>query len=458
MVLRASCLSDRRRELRAWIDVLGHADAIVVAHAIEGTAQLTSIAACGDVAALAGPTPRPRDAATAARLDAALSDIDDTEALVRAGKLDEPARARAVAALAAIRAIDHPPSAAYAANVLADCERGRGKIDDATARAIDAAADALRGHDDYQLLHALDNLTEITGLFAGRPDEGLRYNKLAAATAARLGSRPDAIVEIEAARSVVNLAAGRLDEALADRRDVVAQSVAQVGPDGFDVLEGRSNIGMILTAQGKLDEALAVFSDVTPRIEKLYGPGNPETLPAKSNLGQVLLMLGRVDEAAPIIEAMPAAFAHAYGDDSVYEATTLVNLGELRIARGQLADAIAIEQRAVAMFEASARDNPALAEPLTQIGIALTKLNRPKEALAPLERALAIASASATPTDAAPTQLALARALVASGGDLARARALATKARDAWTAAAAKWGGQNAKLAETATLDGSGAP
>nr|HEX4313365.1 serine/threonine-protein kinase [Kofleriaceae bacterium] len=452
MVLRASCLADRRRELRAWTDVLARADAGVVAHALDGTAQLADVAICGDVATLAGPLPRPRDPATVARLDAALADIDAAEAAVRAGTLDDALHARALAALAAVRATGHAPSAAYAANVVADCERGRGDVNAAIARSTEAAADAQRGHDDFQLLHALDAGAEILGMIAGRPDEALRYVQLAAATAERLGDPPDDLIEVESTRASVYAAMGRLDEALADRRDIADRIAAQSGPDSLSLLESRTNLATTLTAQGKLDEALAIFRDVVPRLQKVYGDGNPETLPALGDLGQVLLMAGHVDEAAPILEAMPAAFATAYGSDSPYTANVWVNLGELRIARGQFADALVVEARAVAILEAGSRDNPGLAEPLTQIGLALTALHRPAEALAPLERALVIASASATATDAAPTQLALARALVAAGGDRARAGKLADAARAAWRAAAAKWGGQNATLADAATL------
>nr|HEX4313366.1 protein kinase [Kofleriaceae bacterium] len=452
MVLRSVCLDDRRRELRAWTDVLAHADAGVVSHALAGTAQLTDVASCANAAVLAGPTRRPRDPAAAAKLDAALADIDAAEAAVRAGTLDDKMHDRAVAALAAIRAVNHPPSAAYAGTVVIDTERGHGKPDALLTRMNTAAADALRGHDDRQLYNALSGAAEIATLFLGRPDDGMRYLDLAFAAAERMGNHSEDLIGLESTRATVELALGRLDDALADRRDVVAREIKEDGPDSVNALESQTDIGIILVSEQRLDEAYTVLADASARMDRLYGRTNPETLPVRSDLGQVALMLGHVDEAAPILDAMPAAYAKLYGADSAYEASALVNQGELRLARGAYADAIAIEDRSIAMLAAMSKDNPGLAEPLTQVGLALIALHRPAEALVPLERALVIATASASPTDAAPTQLALARALVASGGDRARADKLAATARDAWRAAAAKWGGSNGKLADAATL------
>ncbi len=74
--------------------------------------------------------------------------------------------------------------------------------------------------------------------------------------------------------------------------------------------------------------------------------------------------------------------------------------------------------------------HPYLAYPLTGIGVAHWKEHRPAEAIAPLERALAIREAGELDVGAvAETRFALARALWDAGRDRARARRLAATAR-----------------------------
>ncbi|HEY1556514.1 MAG TPA: hypothetical protein VGF94_16880, partial [Kofleriaceae bacterium] len=70
----------------------------------------------------------------------------------------------------------------------------------------------------------------------------------------------------------------------------------------------------------------------------------------------------------------------------------------------------------------------------------LLGLGRAREAVPLLARALELRQGQATPDEIAEAQLALARALRASGGDAARARALATSARDLLAPLAAKYG------------------
>jgi hypothetical protein len=78
-------------------------------------------------------------------------------------------------------------------------------------------------------------------------------------------------------------------------------------------------------------------------------------------------------------------------------------------------------------------DNPFLAYPLTGMGRALVALGRPKEAIPPLERALALRDPKESdPTDVAETQFGLAQALRDAGANARRARSLATASRDAY--------------------------
>ncbi len=86
-----------------------------------------------------------------------------------------------------------------------------------------------------------------------------------------------------------------------------------------------------------------------------------------------------------------------------------------------------------ALVVALGEQHPGLAYPLTGIGQTLVERGRPEEAIAPLERALALRTGEAIdPFDLGDTKLALARALWDSNRDRPRAVELARGARQAY--------------------------
>ena len=94
-------------------------------------------------------------------------------------------------------------------------------------------------------------------------------------------------------------------------------------------------------------------------------------------------------------------------------------------------------ERAVALWvKTLGADHPRLADILPCVARALMGLDRPKEALDDAERALAVSEHHvADPHELAETRFVLAMALVAAGGDRARAMTLAHQARDALASA-----------------------
>ncbi len=447
LALRMACLDDRRRELGALVDVLSAADRGAVDQAAAAVHALAPVRECADLAALAMPVPKPRDPAKRQPLEAALAKVAAAEALLRAGKADK-ALEIAVPALAEVRAVGHAPSEARAGYIVTITEERLGRIRDALAYGEQSLLDAQRGRDDPQVITALETLTMVTGVYAGHPEEGLRYSRLALATIERTGNDPKEVFNVRAYRGLVLANAGRLDEALVDLREALAASEMRYGPMNLDTIEVRSNMANALVAQGRLEEARAQFTEAVRAFEEMVGQGNPEVVPAKSNLGWVLLALGSIEEAAPVLEAVHAESLRAFGEESQNVAISLINLGELRLAQRRLPEALELERRAVAVLELSDKKQPVLSEPLSQVALALIALGRAPEAVEPAERALQLAKANAIPpTDLARVQMALARALAESRRDRPRARELAVSAQKAFADAAARYGGENARFA-----------
>jgi eukaryotic-like serine/threonine-protein kinase len=84
--LRMACLGDRLKELSALASVMERPDNDTVQEAPRAARNLAPVAECADVAALKAPTPRPRDATQARRVDALHQKLAEMEAQHAVGK------------------------------------------------------------------------------------------------------------------------------------------------------------------------------------------------------------------------------------------------------------------------------------------------------------------------------------------------------------------------------------
>ena len=106
---------------------------------------------------------------------------------------------------------------------------------------------------------------------------------------------------------------------------------------------------------------------------------------------------------------------------------SLDGIGGVLLALGRPAEGLERHREALEIrLEVHGKDNPALYYSYHGMGACLLALERPAEAIEPLERALKLRDTpeGADPLELGEVELALARALVATGGDRARARTL----------------------------------
>ena len=176
--------------------------------------------------------------------------------------------------------------------------------------------------------------------------------------------------------------------------------------------------------------------------ERLFGEHHPSVAVALANLGETLTQLGRAEEALPILRRsveLQAPLADKGGD--AYERHRLA--AALR-AVGDPAGALDEDRRSLASSErAGESDGYWGSFPLTGIGLDLLALGRAREAVAPLERALALRASDEVPAEVSETCFALARALFATGdpANRPRARLMASRARDVLASDADRYGG-----------------
>jgi tetratricopeptide (TPR) repeat protein len=155
-----------------------------------------------------------------------------------------------------------------------------------------------------------------------------------------------------------------------------------------------------------------------------------------SNLGGV--QLTRKDYAAARATFTRAAdiYERNLGPDHPKVGLTLANLGEAERLGGDLERAVEVLERSVRIVEATlGPEHPRLAYPVGRLGLVLGTSD-PKRAIVLIERALELGSdIDVVSGERDSLEIALARAIVATGGDIARARSLATHARETTTKA-----------------------
>ncbi len=183
---------------------------------------------------------------------------------------------------------------------------------------------------------------------------------------------------------------GRLEEAEAEHRRVVAARELMLGPDHPDTLASRGNLALVLRDLGRLKEARAEIREVLAARRRLLGPEHPDSLDSRNNLGLVLHDLGKLTEAKAEIRAVLASRMRVLGPD---HPSTLASRGDLALVLRSLGrpDQAEAEIRAVPVIALRVL-GPAHPSTLTSrnnLAAVLRDLGRLNEALAEIRAVLA---------------------------------------------------------------------
>jgi tetratricopeptide (TPR) repeat protein len=387
--LRTTCLTGAFQRLRALTDVFRKADRGVVGEAVSAVNALPELARCADLRTLRALTPLPRDPATRAKVDELDRRIAEVGALRDAGKLDL-ALPLARAVVKDARAVGHDPTSARALELQCWLEDKGGHVDVARPLCEESLWAAEAARDDEVAATVAIQLVAETASSKARREDAERWARLAAAILKRMGPG-HAKLEGWLANNEAEIAfqMGEPARARADYERAIALKTAAEGPDHPDVGFSVNNYGNTLADLGDYEGALVQERRALAIFERAYGPRNRMMAMPLSNEGEILNALGRHAEALPVF------------------------------------------QRAVEIMEAEMEPSSSwLAYPLTGQAQSLLATGRPADAVAPLERAVTIRDRSEIyPMPRGETRFALARALWESGGDRARARALAVSAR-----------------------------
>jgi tRNA A-37 threonylcarbamoyl transferase component Bud32/tetratricopeptide (TPR) repeat protein len=439
---RMQCLDDRLGELDALVTELSRGDNKAVDHAQDLLQTADSPLRCRDEKRLRSVEPPP---ALARQLAPTRERLTRVMALCESDRFDE-ARGQ----LATLKdEVAWPPLEAVRLTAQAMVAMDAGDLGQAERGYYAAIAAAERGSDDWQATRDYVVLAHVVGDLEGHHEEALRIIELGKAKDARTGYDPFLPTllgyEAEMLRFI-----GRAKEGV----PLMEQEIALERKrhlDRVQVAKTLASYGNVLSMSGRLDDGLRAHREALDIMEQSFGPAHPLTCVSLVNVGVDEWYRGHPELALPLFDRALAARQKLFKPGHPLIASVLVNRAGAYVALQRWLEALADATPAIDILAAAiGAQTPALIEPLGYAGRAQIGLGRPKLALPPAERALAIANqGDADPADVAAAKYVLARALVESGGDRRRAAALADAAQAALAKLARETGAQYvARLAE----------
>jgi tetratricopeptide (TPR) repeat protein/predicted Ser/Thr protein kinase len=473
MDLRMACLHRARVALDAAAQVLATADARVVGKAHEVLGNLDTLARCADVAALRAEVepPGPEEAAAVERMRGHLAVATAQRAAARYPQ----AKAALEQAGAALGGAAYGPARTELALERGEVLMGAGDFAASEAAFRQVVQLGARWKQWKEVRRAATALLHVVGYRQMRPELALQLRELARGLVEQEG---DAAAEALLHNNLGNIfwAQGKHGDAQREYQQALALREKALGPEHPDVAGPRNNLGTVLREQGRHAEAEAQFLRALQLWERALGPEHPNVGAARNNLGGALLSQGKNAEAEEQFRLALALRQRALGPEHPDVGGALNNLGGALVVQGKHAEAEAVFRHALRLrLAALGPEHPSVAFVRDNLGSALSALGRREEseaeyrealrvrektlapehpqlavsrhnlaallrergragdALALAEGAWAVRQRDGTaPQARAETAFLLARLLWHTGGDRARARALAERAAQAY--------------------------
>ena len=344
MDMRLACLSNRRRELKAFGELLSRADAQLVRRSLRGAQSLDSLESCGDANALMAVVPAPADPSVRAEIAGLHGRLAEARALWLAGKTEEGLATAAPVVSAATR-IGYAPLRAEAFLVQGDLEERKGVRKDAEASLLEAIWAAEEGRADETAARAWLILAFLQK-DSDRYDDARRSARHAAALVERLG-RPDRLLgTLYDLLANIERSSGNLRGALENYQRAVPILERGYGPRDARVSAALDNMGLCLGDLGRYEEARQAHERALAIVLEVYGDSHLETAYSLNNLGVVLMKLARFDEAAARFRRALELKRRILGDGHLDITSSLENLGSVYEYQGRLTQALAEYRRA----------------------------------------------------------------------------------------------------------------
>jgi tetratricopeptide (TPR) repeat protein len=224
----------------------------------------------------------------------------------------------------------------------------------------------------------------------------------------------------------------KFDEARALHERTLALLEQALGPEHPDLGAVFNNLGNVAYSVHDFEVCKLQFERGLALREQTLGPEHPDVGASLNNLGGLSAMQEDFVAAEQLFERARVIFERALGPNHPDVAASLNNLAYVAKAAGANEQAKRQYQQVLAILEQTVgAEHPDVAVGLTNLALVELALAQPEQALPSLERAVKIYDDhEGVQNNELQARFALARALVETGGDRARAISEASKARD----------------------------
>jgi tetratricopeptide (TPR) repeat protein/tRNA A-37 threonylcarbamoyl transferase component Bud32 len=461
---RAECVERRRVDLRALTSTLREADAQTVSAAVDMAYGLPSTSSCSEPGGLGAGLPG--DPGSRAAVEQARASLARAGALQLAGKFTD-GLAVAQDALAGARAASHEETEAEALFRVATLQASLGNYALAARTSRDAAKSAVAAGAEVVAVRSFALLAHLLGARLRGYDEARDLLALAGAGVKHMGGNEELELIVVATQAALLRGDHQPELALPYSQQAVhiSRRLNGVHPATASALR---DLGGTYEELGRDEDALRYYGEALAMDVELYGAGSPMECDDSRAVGDTERKLGRIGEgslhigealetaerlgpSSRLVESLQSASLAALRDGQPLQALALARralslstdsqspwiaavssflVGDALVASGSASAGLVACDDALAVQEASKDIDPDrfyYDDALRCRGEALLALGRPREALGSLERSVTL-QRRGWRGDLALARFALARALVAVGGDGARARSLARQA------------------------------
>ena len=248
------------------------------------------------------------------------------------------------------------------------------------------------GLEQTDTLAAMNNLA-ISYQEAGRTDEAIKLREEVLTLDRKvLGpEHPDTLAAMD------NLAisysdAGRKDEALKLREEVLTLRRKVNGPEHPDTLKAMANLALSYDDAGRKDEALKLREEVLTLDRKVLGPEHPDTLVAMDNLAISYDDAGRKDEALKLREEVLTLDRKVLGPEHPDTLLAMDNLALSYSASGRKDEALKLREEVLTLRrKVLGPEHPDTLMAMNNLAISYEDAGRNEEALKLFEGVLAVA-------------------------------------------------------------------
>jgi len=189
----------------------------------------------------------------------------------------------------------------------------------------------------------------------------------------------------------------KLDEARELASEVVERRAQVLGDEHVDTLRARVLLAAVLHQQGRAEEAGPLMRRSVEGAQARFGDRHPFTLNARRNLAIFLMQNGALDEAEAVSRALLAALRETRGESAESTLLAKQSLAYVLEDQGRLADAEALLRETVAAVEAAGgASGPLLLGPRNNLGMNLMRQSRHAEALPEFSQLVAEAESTAS--------------------------------------------------------------